>query len=245
MIKSKFPAMFTILSLILFWELYVKLSQTPAYVLPAPSLIIKAFSTNFATIFTHSCTTFYESLIGIGISLILALIIGILMDISPLLHKCIYPILLISQTIPAIVLSPLLVIYFGFGLLPKIIIVVLMCFFPICINFSESLTKSNENYSNLIKSYGGNTYHLYKIVKIPASLKSIFAGLKIASAYSIGGAVVGEWIGATKGLGYYIIRLNNSYALDVVFACVVAIILLSFLMHAIVIILEKIFIKHY
>jgi ABC-type nitrate/sulfonate/bicarbonate transport system permease component len=157
-----------------------------------------------------------------------------LIDALPLFRSCIYPILVVTQTIPAIVLAPIFIIYFGFGYTPKILTVVLMCFFPIVISFSDGLRQMDTAYENLIRTYGGSRIQVYWIVKIPSALIALISGLKVAATYSISGAVVGEWIASKSGLGYYLIRAKNGYMLDKVFACVLMIIILSLMMNGLV-----------
>ena len=175
-----------------------------------------------------------EALAGMGIAFAIAIAIGILIDAMPTFKKCIYPILVVTQTVPVIVLAPIFVIYMGFGYAPKILTVVLMCFFPIVVSFSDGLGQMDKEYLNLIRTYGGSKFQLYKIVKIPSAMISLLSGLKVAATYSISGAVVGEWIAAQSGLGYYLIRAKNGYMLDKVFACVLIIIILSLMMNGVV-----------
>ena len=166
-----------------------------------------------------------------GISLALAVALGIAMDCFPLMRRGIYPILVVTQTVPMIVMAPILIIYMGFGIGPKILTVVLMCFFPVAVSFCDGLGQVDEEYVNLVRSYGAGRWKAYRLVKIPASIPALLSGLKVAATYSISGAVVGEWIGAQKGLGYYLIRVKNGYLLDKVFACVAVIIFLSLCMN--------------
>ena len=161
-----------------------------------------------------------------------------LMDLFPVFKRCVYPILVVTQTVPVIVLAPLFIIYMGFGYAPKILTVVLMCFFPIVISFSDGLAQMNEDYGNLIRAYGGSRWQLYRIVKFPSAMITLLSGLKIAATYSISGAVVGEWIASDSGLGYYLIRAKNGYLLDKVFASIVLIILLSLAMNGLVKVFE-------
>ena len=171
--------------------------------------------------------TVLEALAGILISLILALALGILMDRFPAVQRGIYPLLVVTQTVPMIVLAPILIIYMGFGPGPKILTVVLMCFFPVAVSFSDGLSRVDEEYVHLVRSYGAGKWGAYRLVKIPAALPALLSGLKVAATYSISGAVVGEWIGSQQGLGYYLLRVKNGYMLDKVFACVAVIIGLS------------------
>lgn len=220
--------------LLIFWELVVQIAQIPLYVLPAPSDIIETFVAEFPTLIVHGATTVMEALAGMAISFVIGIIMGILIDAMPTFKKCIYPILVVTQTVPTIVLAPIFIIYMGFGYAPKILTVVLMCFFPIVVSFSDGLGQMDQGYLNLVCTYGGSRWQLYRIVKIPSAMISLLSGLKVAATYSISGAVVGEWIASQSGLGYYLIRAKNGYMLDKVFACVVMIILLSLMMNGLV-----------
>jgi ABC-type nitrate/sulfonate/bicarbonate transport system permease component len=183
---------------------------------------------------SHGLVTVSEALTGIAISLVFAVILGVVMDCFPLARRGIYPILVATQTVPMIVMAPILIIYMGFGVGPKILTVVLMCFFPVAVSFCDGLAQVDEEYVNLVRSYGAGRWKAYRLVKIPASVPALISGLKVAATYSISGAVVGEWIGAQKGLGYYLLRVKNGYMLDKVFACVAVIVFLSLCMNGVI-----------
>lgn len=227
------PASF-ILALLVIWEGAVRLFSIPLYVLPSPVQVLQTFFSELSVLFVHGQVTVMEALIGIGISLVLALLLGILMDCFPLIRQGLYPVLVVTQTVPMIVLAPIFIIYMGFGIAPKILTVVLMCFFPVAVSFSDGLNQVNEEYVHLVRSYGAGKWDSYCLVKIPAALPALLSGLKVAATYSISGAVVGEWIGSQKGLGYYLLRVKNGYMLDKVFACVLVIILLSLCMNGLI-----------
>lgn len=231
---SKGAPALVILGLLVLWELAVRIMKIPLYVLPAPSDMIRTFVGEFPTLAYHGAVTVMEALVGMGISFVVGIVIGILIDAMPTFKKCIYPILVVTQTVPVIVLAPIFIIYMGFGYAPKILTVVLMCFFPIVISFSDGLGEMEEGYLNLVRTYGGSRAQVYRLVKIPAAMISLLSGLKVAATYSISGAVVGEWIASQSGLGYYLIRAKNGYMLDKVFACVLMIILLSLMMNGMV-----------
>lgn len=231
--KKTVPAI-VIFVLVIFWEFIVRLFHIPMYILPAPTRVIKTLILELPVLSTHVGITVIEAFLGITISLVFALILGIVMDIFPVVRHGIYPLLVVTQTVPMIVLAPILIIYMGFGIAPKILTVVLMCFFPIAISFSDGLAQVDEEYVHLVRSYGAGQLKTYRLVKIPAAVPSLLSGLKVAATYSISGAVVGEWIGAQKGLGYYLLRVKNGYMLDKVFACVLIIIFLSLCMNGII-----------
>ena len=183
-----------ILILLGIWELTVRVGQIPLYVLPSPSATVFTLAEEFPTLLRHTGITVLEALTGMGISFAVGIIIGILIDAMPTFKRCIYPILVVTQTVPVIVLAPIFIIYMGFGYAPKILTVVLMCFFPIVVSFSDGLGQMEEGYLNLLRTYGGSRFQLYRIVKIPSAVISLLSGLKVAATYSISGAVVGEWI---------------------------------------------------
>lgn len=242
-IRGLLPVL-AIVELLLLWELLVRALSIPSYVLPAPTQVLAALWADRAELLRHSAITVAEALIGMGISLICALILSILMDLSEGLREVIYPILVVTQTIPMIVLSPILILYLGFGTAPKILTVVLMCFFPVVVGFADGMGQVDPGYVNLVRAYGGTPAQVYTQVKIPYALPSLFSGLKVAATYSIGGAVVGEWIASQAGIGYYLLRVKNSYALDKMFASVLVIILLSLLMNGLIVLLQRLCLPH-
>lgn len=218
-------------AIIVLWEVYVRLTHMPSYVLPSPSNVILALITDGITLAGHAWVTVGEAVSGMLIALACALALGIMMDAFPTFRQCVYPILVVTQTVPMVVLAPILIIYLGFGLAPKILTVVLMCFFPVAVSFADGMRGMDSAYAQLARSYGASRLQTYSLVKIPYALPSLISGLKVAATYSISGAVVGEWIGSQKGLGYYLLRVKNSYALDKMFACVLLIVALSILMN--------------
>ncbi len=230
----KLAPVIVILALLAVWELVVRLAGIPLYVLPAPSDTISAFAEEFPVLLGHAGITVMEALAGMAISFVIGILMGILIDALPTFKRCIYPILVVTQTVPTIVLAPIFIIYLGFGYAPKILTVVLMCFFPIVVSFSDGLGQMDQGYLNLVKAYGGSRLQVYRLVKIPSAMISLLSGLKVAATYSISGAVVGEWIASQSGLGYYLIRAKNGFMLDRVFACVLMIIVLSLLMNGLV-----------
>lgn len=232
--QKQFIPFYFILTLLLLWELSVRLFQIPLYVLPSPLQVATCLIAEGKTLFGHSLITLSEALSGIALSLVLALLLGIAMDGFPFIKQGLYPILVVTQTVPMIVLAPILIIYLGFGIAPKILTVVLMCFFPIAVSFTDGMAQVDEEYVHLARSYGAGKWKAYRLVKIPAAIPSLISGLKVAATYSISGAVVGEWIGSQKGLGYYLLRVKNSYMLDKVFACVLVIIFLSLCMNGLI-----------
>ena len=216
---------------LLVWELCVRWFNISLYVLPAPSKIILAIIENTEVLWMHSLVTLQEALLGLLFAVVLAVIIAILMDMSSVFRHSIFPHLVVTQTVPVMVLGPLFAIWLGFGMAPKVLMVIFMCFFPIVIAFADALAQVDIHQINLLKSFGANRWQIYWYVKIPSAMTALFSGMKVAATYCIGGAIVGEWLSASAGLGYYMIRVKNGYMLDKVFACVVVIIAWSLLLH--------------
>lgn len=202
--------------------------------LPSPVQVAETLVQELPVLALHARVTVAEALAGVAISLILALVLGILMDCFPMIRQGLYPVLVVTQTVPMIVLAPIFIIYMGFGAAPKILTVVLMCFFPVAVSFSDGLSQVDAEYVHLVRSYGAGQWKTYCLVKIPAAVPALLSGLKVAATYSISGAVVGEWIGSQEGLGYYLLRVKTGYMLDKVFACVAVIIFLSLCMNGLI-----------
>lgn len=232
------PVIFIIILLVL-WELCVNLGGVEKYIMPAPSDVFRVLFKDMSNLFPHMLVTLYEGFIGFLIAIILSLIIAVLMDSVPLIKKALYPVLIISQTVPTIALAPLFIIWFGFGTLPKIIVVVIVCFFPIVISLADGLANVDKDLINHFKLMGASRVKTFIHLKLPYGIINLFSGLKIAATYSIMGAVIGEWLGGDKGLGVYMTRARSSYALDKMFASIILIIVISMLMFLIVGFIEK------
>ncbi len=229
-----------LLALVSIWEACVRILCIPLYVLPAPSNVVLALWTQGPALLEHAAVTLAEASLGMAIALALALALGMLMDACPAVKASVYPVLVVTQTVPMIVLAPILIIYLGFGMLPKILTVVLMCFFPIVVSFTDGMAQVEPGYIHLLQTYGARPWQVYAQVKAPAALPSLFSGLRVAATYSVSGAIVGEWIGSQAGLGYYLLRVKNGYMLDRAFACVVVIVLLSLFMNGAVQICQRV-----
>jgi NitT/TauT family transport system permease protein len=220
--------------IILLWEFIVAHQMIARYILPSPTDILKTLLHIFPEIKMHLAITLYEALLGLFLSIIFAMILAIIMDTISMVKKAIYPILIISQTIPIIALAPLFALWFGFGELSKIIVVILVCFFPIIISLVDGLDSVDPDMLNLLKSMGASRFQIFKLIKLPASMVNLFSGLRIAATYSIMGAVIGEWLGGESGLGVYMMRVKQSYALDKVFAVIVIIIVSSIVLFKVI-----------
>lgn len=236
---SRLTSIGFIFILLLLWEGFSRVKPGLSRVLPPPTEISLTLAGNADVLWQHAMITLFEALAGFAISIIFAVLLAILMDAIAAVKEALYPLVITSQTIPILVIAPLLIMWFGFGYFPKILIVTLVCFFPITVSLLEGLQAVDKEMLNLLKSMGASKYQIYRLVKLPAAMPSFFAGLKISGTYSIMGAIIGEWVGGKHGLGVYMMRVRHSFAIDKVFATIVIISLLSILLIKIINLVEK------
>ncbi|ALC82126.1 MULTISPECIES: ABC transporter permease [Bacillus] len=211
----------------LLWELFVLITKTEAWILPAPHLVITEFFTGNFAFSDHIFPTLFEALTGLLLSVVVGVGFAIILDSSDVLYRTFSPLLVVSQTIPIIALAPLFIIWFGFGFVPKLLIVALVCFFPIAMNVIEGLRMVDKDMLAMMKSVGASRYQLLFKLKLPFALPFFFTGLKISGTYAVMGAVISEWLGASKGLGVTLTRATQSFQTVRVFLIIVIIVLLS------------------
>lgn len=237
---SKFiPAMILFGGIILIWEYAMRLGLISFHLLPKPSETILALYNNWDVIFPHVIQTLTETLIGLCIAILFGYLTAILLDLSPWARKALYPLIITSQTVPMIALAPLLLLWFGFGLTPKIIIVVLSCFFPITVATIDGFAQIDKDYTKLLQSMDASYWQTLWFIKLPGSLPQFFSGLKIAATYSVTAAIVGEYVGGYQGLGIYIQEVAHSHVISLVFAAIMVTVLLSLLLFFLVVVVEK------
>lgn len=212
----------------------------PAYMLPSPIDVVKAFADNFSIMMKQAAVTLQETLYGLLIGIAIAFVIASLMDRFTIINKALYPVLVVTQTIPTIAIAPLLVLWMGFGMAPKITLVVITTFFPIAIGLLNGFQSVDEDAINLMRSMGARRLQIFIIIKLPNATASFFSGLRISAAYAVVGAVVSEWLGGFEGLGVYMTRVKKAYAFDKMFAVIVFISAISLVLMGIVVLLEKI-----
>lgn len=234
-----YPISFGIIFLLI-WQLLCTLEIIPPYLMPSPIQIMKALVEDFPLLMYHLLYTLMESIIGLFAGVVLGLLFALVMDRFVRVYKTFYPFIIISQTIPTIAIAPLLVLWFGYDLLPKVILIVLVTFFPITIGVLESFKSTDRDEINLLKSMGASGFDIYRFIKIPSSMGKFFAALKISASYSVVGGVISEWLGGFRGLGVYMTRVRKAYAFDKMFAVIIIISVLSLLLLRAVDLLQRI-----
>lgn len=242
--KNIWPPIVAVILFIIIWQGATVLFDIEKWILPSPSDIMKEATVAWSSLWEHTASTLQLMLIGFTIGTIFGLLVAFLLDYVPFLKASVYPLIILSQNIPSIALAPLLMIWFGFGILPKIIIITLVCFFPVTVATLDGLHRTDPVMLNYMKMIGASKQDIFRKLKVPFALPTIFSGIKIAATYSVMGAVVAEWIGANKGIGYYLLLQKSSFRTDRIFVGICIIVIISLAMFLLITLLEKWFIRY-
>ena len=232
------PTVALSLLLLIGWQLYVNFSGIRQTVLPGPLRVLTALADFWDVIWDNSLYTLFETLVGFGVALSGGLVFAVLLDISPFLRQAVYPLLVASQTVPLVAIAPLLIIWFGYTLVPKIIVVWLVCFFPIVVAGVDGFAATDPETTRLFKSLNATGWQIFWKLRLPSALPFLFSGIRIAITYSVAGAIFGEYVGAEKGLGIFIQRAKNSFRNDLIFAAVLVTALVSIALFGLVSIVQ-------
>ena len=239
------PAGLIIAGIVGLWEWVVATNDIPAWKLPAPSAIGAELWTARGLLWGHTWVTVEEVLIGFALALVSGVGLAWLISWSKTLERVIYPGVVASQTIPIIVIAPLLLIWLGYGIQHKVIVVALISFFPIVVNTVDGLKSADPDMINLLKTLGASRWQVFRKIHVPASLPFLFSGIKIAVTVSVIGAVIGEWVGSSEGLGYLAIRSKSQFLSERVYATVVLLSLMGITLFLIAGALERLMLPWY
>ncbi len=227
------------------WWLYVDLSGIRPAVLPSPDRVFREGWEFRDLLWKNTKPTLQETAIGFSVSLAVSTTFAVLIDFSMLVRRALYPVLVATQTVPLIVLAPLMIIWFGFGLTPKIILVALITFFPITVGWVDGFASSEREASNLLQSMGASRWQIFRKVRLPSALPSFFSGLRIAIVYSVIGAIFAEYAGARNGLGIFILQQQSAFRVDLVIAAVFVIIAVSVFLFTLTYLVQRLTIPWY
>lgn len=200
--------------------------------LPSPQAVAQAFVGDFPLLMRHAAVSLSEAFAGLLLGILLAFVLATLMDRFAWLYKAFYPLLVITQTIPTIAIAPLLVLWQGFGMAPKITLVVITTFFPIAVSLLDGFRCADPDAIRLLRSMGAGRMKIFRYIKLPSAIGSFFAGLKVSASYAVVGAVIAEWLGGFEGLGVYMTRVKKAYAFDKMFSVIIFITAISLLLMA-------------
>jgi ABC-type nitrate/sulfonate/bicarbonate transport system permease component len=202
----------------------------PNFLLPSPTQVVAALATDASLLASHAGTTIVESALGLAIGVVVGFVAAVLMDRFETIYLAFDPLITISQTIPTVAIAPLLVLWFGYGLAPKVVLIVLTTFFPVTVSLVQGLRSVDPDQIALLRTMGASEWQVFRYAKLPAAASEIFAGLRISATYAIVGAVIAEWLGGTAGLGVYMTRVRKSFGYDRMFAVIALISVLSLLL---------------
>ena len=216
------------------WQVWVRVGHVAPWILPAPSDVASAGWQSRSALAHHAWTTTVEAVVGLVLGAMFGVAVALGISLIPAFRRAIWPVVVTSQTIPIVVLAPLVAIWFGFGLTPKVVLVALICFFPVAVAAVAGLASADPEHVELVTSFGASRRDVLRFVRIPAALPSVIAGVRIAAAYAIGNAVIGEYVGGTSGLGIFIDQAHRSYRTDRMLAGVVVIAAVSVVLFSLV-----------
>jgi len=239
------PSIILTTSLFILWEVLVRVLDVADWFLPPPSSIIRELFLSIDIISGHLLTTSIEVLLGLILSVIVAINFSLIIFFFKSVEKSVYPLLIATQTIPVITISPLLLVWFGPNIFSKIIIVAIISFFPIIVNFLDGLKSADSEMIMMAKQFGASKIQIFYKIQLPYSFPYLISGLKIASVSSVIGAVVGEWVGASGGLGWLIKTSSPQFMTERVFASIFVLSLLAVSLFSIFYLIERLVFKKY
>ena len=233
------PPILSLVAFIAFWQFYVWYFAVSNFILPSPLRIVQAGINLGSGLWPHVWTTTYEILLGFLFGNLFAVALAYAIVRWLLAERIVYPFLIVSQTVPKLAVAPLLVIWFGTGVLPKIIVTALVCFFPTAVNVVQGLRSADPNALDLVRMVTSSKRVMFQKVQFPSSIPYFFAGLKISMAAAVIGAIVAEWVGASNGLGYLILYGGTSMRTDLMFLAVTMTVILGMLLYGAVGLAER------
>lgn len=229
-----------LLALLVAWEVIVRAAHVPEYLLPAPTQVLADLKTDWLVLGPAMWVTLREVLLGFLIAAGAGIGLAVVLHLSGPLRRATYPVLIGSQTIPIVVLAPILVILLGYGILPKLVIVALICFFPIVVNGLDGLRGVDDDFIRMMRTLDATRWSIFRRVEFPGALPSIFSGLRIAATFAAIGAVFGEWSGSNGGLGYVMLEATPNLLTSRIFAAILILTVISLVLFGLVSVAERI-----
>ena len=221
------------------WELVVRIAHVADYLFPAPSAVAASLRSDRGLLADATLVTAREVLLGYLLAVAVALLVAVLLHFSTALRRALLPLLVLSQTVPTVVLAPILAILLGFGIEPKLVVVAIVCFFPIVVNAVDGLRSTDRELVRMMRTLDGNRAAIFRRVELPGALPPIFSGLRIAATYAAVGAVFGEWAGSSAGLGFVMLQSEPSLDTARIFACVLVLSALALCLYGLVSLAER------
>lgn len=230
----------TVVGVLILWQGVCMADLVPSFLLPSPLSVLQALVADAPLLASHGVVTLAEALVGLLCGVGAGFVLALAMDRFAIVDKALSPLVTLSQTIPTVAIAPLLVLWLGYGMLPKVLLVALTTFFPITVSLASGFRSVDPDVMDLMRTMNASWWQIMRFAKLPAAAESFFAGLRISATYAIVGAVVAEWLGGFEGLGVYMTRVRKSYSYDQMFAVIFIISALSLALMGVVRILERV-----
>ncbi len=224
----------TFVAIVGLWSLAIQIFKIPAYLLPGPGAVFQRLVVDAGMLWLNAKVTLTEIVLGFALTVLAAIPLGLVIALSPLARQALYPPIMLLQLVPKIAIAPLFVVWFGFGLFPKVLLTFLLCFFPTLVASMTGFRALDERVLYLTRSMGASAWQTFRYVRVPAALTYIFSGLKVSAVFAATGAIVGEFVGANAGLGYLLLRGTSFLDMPLIFACLVALSIVGILFSYIV-----------
>lgn len=219
-----------VLVVLLIWQLITGTGMIDAFLLPSPLQVGKTFITEFPTLMEHSVITLSEAFVGLALGILLGFFMAVIMDRFTVLNQALYPLVVLTQTIPTVAIAPLLVLWFGYEMMPKVILIIITTFFPITVGLLTGFQSADPDAVSLLRAMGAGQKQIFFYIKLPGAMDQFFSGLRISASYAVVGAVISEWLGGFGGLGVYMTRVKKAFSFDKMFAVILLISLISLLL---------------
>lgn len=229
-ITNKLWAFSAIAVIVIVWQTVCSLNLVESFMLPSPVDVVSALISEFPSLIEHTAITLSEAFIGLFTGVALGFVIAVVMDRFEPLYKAFYPLIVLTQTVPTVAIAPLLVLWFGYEMMPKIILVTITTFFPVTVGLLTGFRSADEDSINLLRSMGAGNMQIFRYIKLPNAIPQFFSGLRISASYAVVGAVISEWLGGFGGLGVYMTRVKKAYSFDKMFAVILLISVISLLL---------------
>lgn len=228
-----------ILTILIVWQTASQMGWVSSFLLPSPVDVVRAFINDFPLLISNAKVTLIEAFLGLLVGILIGFFMAVLMDRFDKLYQAFYPLIVLTQTIPTVAIAPLLVLWFGYEILPKVILIVIVTFFPITVSLLDGFRSADLDTISLMRSMGATKMQIFWYVKFPASLNQFFASLRISVSYAVVGAVISEWLGGFNGLGVYMTRVKKAFSFDKMFAVIFLISAISLILMWLVNVLQK------
>ena len=229
-IKNKLWSCSAIAVILLLWQAICSLGFVESFMLPSPVQVVQAFLSEFPELMAHTGVTLAEAFLGLALGILLGFVMAVIMDQFEPLYQACYPLIVLTQTVPTVAIAPLLVLWFGYEMTPKVILIVITTFFPITIGLLNGFRSVDPDSIHLLRAMGAGRWQIFSHIKLPGAMSQFFSGLRISASYAVVGAVISEWLGGFNGLGVYMTRVKKAFSFDKMFAVIFLISIISLLL---------------